>query len=114
MAIINNVILGFIWMAITGHIAANFAPTTAFLAGAEATADSLMNIRVGIIVALIVSFALGYWVIREALRDPGKVHGMPASLAVGCVLGGIAGAAPAETQKTDPIGIGLFGTVWRG
>lgn len=94
MAIVNNLLLGFIWMGITGYIAANFGTTADFLAGTGASEESIFNMRVGVAVGLIVSFALCYWVIREAARDLGKVHGMPASLAVGCIIGVVAGAGP--------------------
>lgn len=94
MAVVNTLILGFIWMAMTGYIAANFFTTADFLAGVGATDESTTNIKVGLGVGLAVSFGLCYWVIKAALRDLGKVHGMPASLAVGCVLGAIAGAGP--------------------
>lgn len=94
MAILNYLILGFIWMGATGFIAANFFVTAEFLAGAAPTEDSLRNIKWGLGVALITSFGLCYWVIKQAIRDVGKVHGMPGSLAIGCVLGTLAGAGP--------------------
>ena len=94
MAILNYLILGFIWMGVTGFIAANFLASAEFLAGAAPTEDSLRNIKWGLAVALITSFALCYWVVKEAIRDLGKVHGMPGSLAIGCVLGVVAGAGP--------------------
>lgn len=94
LAVVNNLILGGIWMSVTGYIAANFNSVIKGFLGADATAEALTNLQWGMGTALAVSFALFYWVAREAIRDVGKVHGMPASLAIGGVLGLVAGAGP--------------------
>ncbi|MEL6958066.1 MAG: hypothetical protein AAGL89_03815 [Pseudomonadota bacterium] len=99
MAIINNLILGAIWMAITAYLAANFPSVVKGFVGAEATAEDVTNMRVGLGVALAVSGGLFWWVVREAIRDLGKAHGMPASLAVGGVIGIILGAGPTAVMQ---------------
>ena len=99
MAIVNNLILGMIWMLPTGYAAANFFAVAEFLAESEGTAESAFNTQVGLGIALLVSGGLFYWVIREALRDLGKVGGMPASLAIGGVIGGVIGAGPLTVAK---------------
>ena len=92
--IINNLILGFVWMAATGFIAVNFFAVVTFLAGSDPTASSVTNITWGVGVALVVSGGLFYWVTREAMQDVGKLHGMPASLAIGGCIGTVVGAGP--------------------
>ena len=99
MAIVNNLILGLIWMLPTGYAAANFLPVADFLAGADPSDQSVLNIRVGMGVGLLVSFGLFYWVGREALRDLGKAHGMPASLAIGGAIGAVIGIGPATVFR---------------
>lgn len=99
MAIVNNIILGLIWMLPTGYAAANFFPVAEFLAGSEATAEATLNTQIGLGIAILVSGGLFYWVIREALRDLGKVGGMPASLAIGGALGAVVGAGPLTVAK---------------
>lgn len=94
MAIVNNLILGLIWMLPTGYAAANFFVVAEFLAGADATAEYLLNTQIGLGIAILVSGGLFYWVGREALRDLGKAHGMPLSLAIGGALGAVMGAGP--------------------
>jgi len=108
MKIVHNFIGGLAWMGPTGYLAANFWGTAKFLAGAEATKESYFNTQVGLGVALAVSFALCYWVVREAIRDLGKLHGMPMSLAVGAVFGCLLGAGPVTAFKFAQE-YGLFG-----
>jgi hypothetical protein len=85
--IINNIIMGFFWMAVTGFIAVNFNGAVTFLAGSDPTASSITNITWGVGVALVLSTGLFYWVTREAIRDLGKLHGMPILLAIDSCIG---------------------------
>lgn len=99
MAIINNLILGLIWMVPTGFAAVNFFAVVDFLAGKDASAEAVLNTQVGLGMAILVSGGLFYWVGREALRDLGKVHGMPLSLAIGGALGAVIGAGPVTLMR---------------
>ncbi|WP_439142553.1 hypothetical protein, partial [Pseudooctadecabacter sp.] len=99
MAIINNLILGLIWMVPTGFAAVNFFAVVDFLAGKDASAEAVLNTQVGLGMAILVSGGLFYWVGREALRDLGKVHGMPLSLAIGGALGAVIGAGPVTLAR---------------
>lgn len=92
--IVNNILLGILWMAPTAFIGANFFAAADFIAGHDPTAESLFNTQVGLGIALLVSFGLFGWVAREAVKDLGKLHGMPMSLAVGGLLGVALGTGP--------------------
>jgi len=92
--IVNNILLGILWMAPTGLIGANFFAAAAFLAGSCATEESLFNMQVGLGVGLLVSLGFFAFVANQAMKDLGKLHGMPMSLAVGGVIGGLLGAGP--------------------
>lgn len=92
--IINNIIMGFAWMAATGFVAVNFWTVSSFFAGSSASQESLLNTQIGLAVGLAVSFGLFYWVARQAIKDLGKLHGMPMSLAIGGAIGVALGAGP--------------------
>jgi len=94
MAIVNNILLGILWMGPTGFVAANLLPTADFFAGTGATQDSVFNVRMGLGIGVVTSLGLFYWVFREAVRDLGKAHGMPMSLVIGGAIGGLIGAGP--------------------
>lgn len=94
MRILNHIFSGIAWMAPTGYIAVNYWAAADFLAGSDATEQSLMNVQAGLAVALTTSIGLYYWVAREAVRDMGKLHGMPLSLAIGGAIGAAIGAGP--------------------
>lgn len=91
--------MGLAWMLPTGFVAANFLPTAEFLAGTNPTDEALLNISVGLGVALVVSLGLFYWALREALRGLGRANGMPMSLIIGGVAGGVLGAGPITVFK---------------
>lgn len=99
IAIFNNLMLGLIWMAPTGFAAVNFSAVVDVLAGQAPSAEAILNTQVGLGMAILVSGGLFYWVGREALRDMGKVHGMPLSLAIGGALGAVIGAGPVTLAR---------------
>ena len=98
-AIVNNLFLGLIWMIPTGYGIANFFPVADFFAGTEPTKEVLLHTQYLIGAVLAVSIFLFNWVGRQAIRDLGKAHGTPASLAIGGLLGGLIGAGPITVFK---------------